>query len=179
VSDACLLLQVGAIPAAIQAMPPQKLQVALTKSIANLKMRDRAIESLKKQLTAMGAAEVHGSAHNPGGQAREVELLRSRTQKAEDEVAELVRVSKASAAAHESQIQELSMEATELRRRVAEHDDSKVRCKAFHPCSCMQAEFQHLLGTSQRGYASVESNTKWRNPENWVCYLAIIIIRSS
>jgi hypothetical protein len=122
--------QVGAVPAAIQAMPIQKLQIALAKSIANLKTRDRAIETLKNQLAAMRASDTNESVHIPGAQARQAEQLRHRAEKAEDEVAELVKVSKASAAAHETQIQDLSMELTKLRRSVVEHDDSKVRCDA-------------------------------------------------
>jgi hypothetical protein len=135
-----LAFQVGAVPAAIQAMPVQKLQIALTKSIANLKARDRAIETMKKQLAATRACEANESVHSPGAQAKQAEQLRQRAQKAEDEVAELVKVSKASAAAHEVQVQELSMELTVLRRRVTEHEDSKVCYDAasasLHPSHC-------------------------------------------
>lgn len=135
-------MQVSAIPSAIQAMPLPKLQLALTKSIASLKARDRTIDTLRSQLQASASctpplptsftptAEPGSTALAVQKRANDAEhratAAEARARAADAEVAQMVRASKGAAEASAVQLQEMAGELAMLKRKAAELADSKV-----------------------------------------------------
>jgi hypothetical protein len=136
----------AAVPAAIQAMPQHKLQLALVKSIGSLKAKDGTIEMLKAQLKSASAAlaeenapplppstsagtspasslELHKAVRDAQHRA---EAAEARAAAADAETATLVRASKDAAERSEAQIQDMAGELAALKRTAAEYNDAKV-----------------------------------------------------
>ena len=139
------------MPAAIQAMPVAKLQAALVKSIANLKTRDRTIDTLRAQLKSLQATQSNSAnaALSPtlptsspavADSGAEKSILTaqlaaaqqraaaadSRAAAADAECAKLVAASKGAAEAHAAQLADMAAELQSLRRAASEHEDAKV-----------------------------------------------------
>lgn len=123
------------MPAAIQAMPLAKLQLALTKSIGNLKARDRTIETLKKQLKATSQCSAELPTSSGAGVSAEVaaeelraqlKAAKARAAAAEGQVATLVQASKLAGETSSAQIEELASEKQAFKQKAADLADVKV-----------------------------------------------------
>jgi hypothetical protein len=123
-------------------MPLPKLQLALSKSIAGLKARDRTIDTLRSQLKASASCTppLPTSFTPPAGPrstALEVQKwandaehcetqAEARAKATNAEVAQLVKASKDAAEVSAAQLQEMAGELTMAKRKAAELSDSKV-----------------------------------------------------